>query len=136
MTDKPLLIGIISDSPVFNSSLEIMINYYFNRAIVRVFKSLNELKESVITTNFDLFLVDDVVQDAALLESVSFLRQTRNETCTIMYFGVDVHDMKTKAFRRGVNYFYNKPFDPRLVIYELANNWVSISQNQYVREEA
>jgi len=135
MTDKPLLIGIISDNPVFYSSLEIMINYYFKKAVVRIFKSLNELKDTVITTNFDLFLIDDVVQDAALLESVSFLRQNRNETCTIMYFGVDVHDMKSKAFRRGVNYFYNKPFDPRLVIYELANNWVSISQNQFEREE-
>lgn len=135
MTDRVLLIGIISDNPLFYSSLEIMINYYFNRAQIKIYKSLNELKDTVITTNFDIFLVDDIVRDAALLESVSYLRQTRNETCTIMYFGVDVHDMKTKAFRRGVNYFYNKPFDPRMVIYELASNWVSISQNKFEREE-
>jgi DNA-binding NtrC family response regulator len=133
MTNKVLLIGIISDNPVFYTSMEIMIDYYFNKAVVKVFKSLNELKETVISTNFDLFLIDDVVQGAALLESVSFLRQNRKETCSILYFGVDVHDMKTKAFRRGVNYFYNKPFDPRMVIYELVNNWVPITQNQYER---
>lgn len=136
MSDRVLLIGIVSDNPVFYTSMEILIDYYFKHAMVKVFKSLSELKNTVISTNFDLFLVDDVVQEAAILETVSYLRQTRNETCTILYFGTDVHDMKTKAFRRGVNYFYNKPFDPRLVIYELASNWISITQNQYERAES
>jgi DNA-binding NtrC family response regulator len=129
--DRVIFVGIVSDDPVFYTSFEIMFKHYMKNAVIKVFKSLSELKSTVITAKFDLFLVDDIVAGAAILEPVSFIRQNRQETCTILYFGEDVHDMKTKSFRRGVNYFYSKPIDPRLVVYEIATNWVALTQNNY-----
>jgi len=126
-----VLIYIISEDPVFTTSLEVMFKYYQNKILIKKFSTLTEIKENVITISPDLIIVDEIVEGAAIFETISYLRDTKKVTSSIFYFSEDVHDIQTKALRRGANYFYKKPFNPRTVVYEIVNNWVSIAQNEY-----
>lgn len=131
MKNKIVFVSIISEDPVFYIAMEAMFKHYAEGVMVKIYTSLAELRDSKITTNSDLILVDEIVAGAAIFEVISYLRNTRKEICSIFYFGKDVHDIKTRAFRRGANYFYSKPFDPRMVVYEIVNNWVSISKKDF-----
>ena len=126
-----VFIYIISEDPVFTTSLEVMFKYYRSSVLIKKFSSLQEISDTVITIHPDLIILDEIVSGAAIFETISFLRQTKRVTSSIIYFGEDVHDIQTKALRRGANHFYKKPFNPRTVVYEIVNNWVSISQNEF-----
>ncbi len=66
---------------------------------------------------------------ATILEVISYLRLNKRLLSTICFFSIDVYDIKTKAYERGVNYFYNKPFDPKAVVLEIINNFNSSIKN-------
>ena len=131
MKKEIVFIYLISEDPVFTTSIEVMFKYYQNNILIKKFRSLTEIRDMQITINPDLIIVDEMVEGAAIFEVISFLRQTKKVTSSIFYFGEDVHDVQTKALRRGANYFYKKPFNPRTVVYEIVNNWVSLSQNEF-----
>ncbi len=131
MKKEIVFIYIISEDPVFTTALEVMFKYYQNSILIKKFTSLTEIRETAITINPDLIIVDEIVEGAAIFEVISYLRDTKRVTSTIFYFGEDVHDIETKSLRRGANYFYKKPFNPRTVVYEIVHNWVSIAQNEF-----
>lgn len=131
MNNNLVFVSIVSEDPVFSRTMEFMFKKYYEDISVKIYTTMLELRESVITSKSDLILVDEIVTGGAIFEAVSYLRQTRRETCSILYFGVDVHDMKTKALRRGANYFYEKPIDPRMILYDIKNSWISLEQNEF-----
>lgn len=131
MNNDLVFVSIVSEDAVFSNTMEYMFKKYYDGIAVKVYSSMFELRESVITSKSDLILVDEIVTGGAIFEAISYLRQNRRETCSILYFGVDVHDMKTKALRRGANYFYEKPIDPRMILYDLKNSWISLEQNEF-----
>lgn len=131
MKKEIVFIYIISEDPVFTTSLEVMFKYYRKKIIIKKFDTLKKVTDTVIDISPDLIIVDEIVSGAAIFEVISYLRHTKRVTSTIFYFGQDIHDIKTKALRRGANYFYPKPFNPRTVVYEIVNNWVSIAQNEF-----
>lgn len=131
MKNDLVFVSIISEDSSFYKVMEYMFKKYYEGVSVKIYTSMTELRESVITSKSDLILIDEIVTGGAIFEAISFIRQNRRETCSILYFGVDVHDMRSKALRRGANYFYEKPIDPRMILYDLKNNWISVEQNEY-----
>jgi len=131
MEERTIFIYIISKDQVFANLMSVMFKQFSSNAKIKVFRSLFELKDFEIITEPDLIVLVDLVDGAASLEVLSYLRETAQLKCSIYYFGEDVYDVKMKVISNGANYFYTKPFHPRIVTYEMANNWNSIKQNEF-----
>jgi len=126
-----LFIYIISQDQVFTNLMLVMFKQFSPDAKIKTFKSLFELKDFEIMTDPDLIVLDNLVEGAASLEVLSYLRQKARLKAAIYYFGEDVYGEKMKVISNGANYFYTKPFHPRIVTYEMVNNWNSIKQNEF-----
>lgn len=117
-----LKIYIISEDLVFIQLIELMIRHYAANSTIQVFKSFVELTENDYSESPDLIILDDIISGATSLEVTSYLRLSKRLISKISFFSHNVYGVKTKAFARGINYFYSKPFDPQTVVKQIINN--------------
>jgi len=131
MDNKKIKIYIISEDLIFIQLIKFMLNHYVSDTDIEEFNTFSELLNSENTIAPDLILLDDIISGATIMEVISYLRLTRKLLSTICFFSVDVYDIKTKAIARGINYFYEKPFNPKIAIKDIAQN-MNLKYRKYV----
>lgn len=109
-------IAIISENNIFTALLKSFIQKKFQECSIIVFCSFAELKEQIDYYNLDIIVADSIMSGTASFEIINFLRLEKKIVCPVYFFS-EVHseDFKSKAFETGVNYYYEKPFDPESV---------------------
>lgn len=131
MKKNSLYIYIISEDLVFVRLMEVMLKHFSTNPEIKKFHSFIELKDARIDKHPDLIILDDIVSGAASFEVISFLRLSKRIISTICFFGDDIYDIKENAIKRGANYFYNKPFDPKAVVNEIVSNLNLLPENNH-----
>ncbi len=121
MEDKKLNIFIISEDLIFIQLIEVLLRHYAVNPNIEKFRTFTELVAPFKNTP-DLIILDDIISGATIIEVISYLRLTKKLISKISFFSHDVYNIRTKAFERGVNYFYSKPFDPKIVVKEIVDN--------------
>ncbi len=129
MQTNSLNIYIISEDLMFIKLIETMLERFTIEANIEKISTFIEIVNKDYSNPPDIIILDDIISGATILEVISYLRLNKRLLSTICFFSIDVYDIKTKAYERGVNYFYNKPFDPKAVVLEIINNFNSSIKN-------
>jgi len=129
MQTNSLNIYIISEDLMFIKLIETMLERFSVEPNIEKISTFIEIVNKDHSNPPDIIILDDIISGATILEVISYLRLNKRLLSTICFFSIDVYDIKIKAYERGVNYFYNKPFDPKAVVIEIINNFNSSIKN-------
>ncbi len=131
MDSKKKYIYIISEDLVFIQLIKVLLQHYLTEPDIEQISTFSELLNSEKSQEPDLIILDDIISGATIIEVISYLRLTRKLLSTICFFSVDVYDIKTKAIARGINYFYSKPFNPKVAVSDIVKN-INVKYRKYV----
>lgn len=122
-------IAIISENIIFIKLLGSFLDRKIPDSRITHFSSFSDIKEKIDQANFDLILVDGIISGVASFEIINYLRHEKKVISPVYYFSEARQDyIRVKAYEIGVNYYYEKPFDPHKVTNEMVNNLMQMGE--------
>jgi DNA-binding response OmpR family regulator len=116
-------IAIITENIIFIKLLKSLLDRKIPDSHITHFSSFPDIKEQINQANFDLILVDGIISGVASFEIINYLRHEKKVISPVYYFSEARQDyIRVKAYEIGVNYYYEKPFDPHKVTNEIVTN--------------
>lgn len=120
-------LALISENIIFTKIIVSFLKRKDPEFSIVHFSSFAEVKKKMGGEIFDGIIVDGIISGVASFEVINYLRLQKNFVCPIYFFS-EVHAdyFKSKAYEAGVNYYYEKPFDPHIVTQDIVSSLSAI----------
>ena len=121
-------IAIISENIIFFKHLRTFLNRKMPECAILQFSLFPYIKEKIDEGTFDLIVVDGIISGVGSFEIINYLRLEKKISSPICFFSdVRTDNFKAKAYESGVNYYYEKPFDPHVVTNDIVSSLLQIA---------
>lgn len=118
---------LISEDIVFNEIIHRLICYDIKDISFISFQSFEKLKKMPDETNIDIIILDDSISGTAHYEVITYLRLIKEIEAPIYFFSPADY-IEEQAYSNGANFFFKKPFEPKIVINHIVSTIQSIKQ--------
>lgn len=114
-------IAIITDDILFSKLLESLIKKKVNNSSIITCQSLQEIDTMIVSTSCKLILLDSHLEGISSIEIIHYLRQKKHVLSPIWFFAeIQTDEYIYKSYDLGANRTIKKPFDPLVLILEIA----------------
>ena len=116
-------LAVISENIIFTKIMVSFLKRTIPECSIIHFSSFPQVKSTVNGDVYDGIIVDGIISGVASFEIIDYLRLQKNFICPIYFFSeVHANFFKSKAYETGVNYYYEKPFDPHKVTQDIVSS--------------
>lgn len=120
-------LAVISENIIFTKIMVSFLKRKIAECSIIHFSSFPQVKQEIDGVVFDGIIVDGIISGVASFEIVDYLRLQKNFIGPIYFFS-EVHAdyFKLKAYETGVNFYYEKPFDPHFVTQNIVSSFSEV----------
>lgn len=120
-------IAIISENVIFTKLLGSFLSKKIPECAVVRFSSFPAVKKNIDKIVFDFIIIDGIIAGVASFEIINYLRLEKKIITPIYFFSeIRTESFKSEAYQTGVNFYYEKPFDPHIVTNEMINSLLPV----------